>query len=190
MTEQLGLEGIAVPPEGGDFVATPREVVDILLRFAPPPSGPIVDPFAGGGAIISALIEAGRKPDDLFAVEIRKEEFWNLQRMLPDSNIEIGNWCSIDIPSDHRFRWASVVANPPFSQIPTIAYYCMDKVYTALLMPIDELAGKQSTAAFFNRHGPPNDLIPIPWRVWSHVRGVAWYVWRDPPGQRIHIVGR
>jgi tRNA G10 N-methylase Trm11 len=187
VTEQLGLEGVAVPPEGGDFISTPREVVDILLRFAPPGRGSIVDPFAGGGAILSALKESGRSWTELHACEIRGEEFWNLTRILPDCNVEIGDWTAFE---DHPLRTSSIITNPPFSKLPGILESCMDSLYAAFLMPIDELAGKQSTAAFFNRHGPPNDLIPIPWRVWPFVRGVAWYVWRDPPGTRLHIVGR
>ncbi len=190
MIAQLGLEGVEVPPEGGDFISTPREVTEILLRFAPPPLGSIADPFAGGGAILSALVESGRAWTDLYACEIREEEFFNLVRIVPDCNIEIGDWTALPRDPMATILSASIVTNPPFSKVPHILESCMGRLYTAFVLPIDELAGKQSTAAFLTRHGPPTDLIPIPWRVWPFVRGVAWYVWRDPPGTRIHIVGR
>jgi hypothetical protein len=185
--KQIGLEGVAVPPEGGDFIATPREVVEVLLRFAPPLGRSVVDPFAGGGAILSALKDDGRWPD-LYAREIRAEEREHLARIVPGGNVEIWDWTELSRRSPAR--WSAIVTNPPFSKLPGILESCMKTLYTAILMPIDELAGKQSTAAFFNRHGPPNDLIPIPWRVWPHVRGVAWYVWGGQVETRIHIVGR
>ncbi len=54
--------------------------------------------------------------------------------------------------------------------------------YLALLMPISELAGKQSSGAVLKKF-PPTQLIPISYRVWGGVRGVSWFIWRrgDPP---------
>ncbi len=62
MTAQLGLEGVAVAPEGGDFISTPPPVTRVLLRVCPPPPGRVLDPCAGGGAILQVLERANEVP--------------------------------------------------------------------------------------------------------------------------------
>lgn len=89
-TGQLGLEGVAVTPEGGDFVSTPPAVTRVLLGCCPPPRrARIGDPFAGGGAILQVLAEE-RYPGDFLAVEIRPEERPHLERCA--GAVCIGDW--------------------------------------------------------------------------------------------------
>lgn len=183
MTCQLGLDQIAVAPEAGDFIATPPDITRLLLHHCPPPAGAILDPAAGGGAILDVLYDAGRWREELYAVEIRGEERGELLKRVPAEHLRLDSWFKV------RGSWwpaPIIITNPPFSLLPTFAEACWpDDVsdgpeemdYVALLMPIEELAGKQSTGRWLARVGAPTDLIPIPWRPWGRVRGVAWFVW-------------
>jgi hypothetical protein len=105
---------------------------------------------------------------------------------LSNQNVVIGDWYQFR----KTFRRFSIIGNPPYSQLPVFAESCFmdDDQYIALLMPIEELAGKQSSNKFLLRVGPPRDLIPIPHRVWPNVRGVAWFVWQGRARTtRIHL---
>ena len=62
-----------------DYIATPPAVLDALLDSRmPPPRWPILDPCAGGGAILRRLLDRGWKRDNLFAIEAREEEIESL----------------------------------------------------------------------------------------------------------------
>lgn len=200
MMVQTGFEGIACPEQGDDFVATPPDLTRRLFHFCPLPPGPLLDPFAGGGAILDVAVEVGKRPRDLFAVEIRLEEKEELYRRLPDDQCWFDSWykvrdaCHWCHPQDDNRIWCGwpasiVITNPPFSQLPDYAEACFPDgasprngyhgmQYVALFMPIDELAGKQKTAKFLKRVGMPTDLVVVPYRVWGGVRGVAWFVWQ------------
>lgn len=124
------------------------------------------------------LVEEGWPLASLAACEIRPEEREHLEAVA--GRVVIGDWLDACVDLN---RVQAMIANPPFSQLPDFAEILLDRSgtwwpYAALLLPIEELAGKQSSARFFSRVGAPTDLIPIPWRPWSCVRGVAWFVWR------------
>lgn len=98
-----------------------------------------------------------------------------------------GAWVDARAPSCWRGWPAStVITNPPFKMLPEFMAACLNGKghlrYLALLMPISELAGKQSTAKVLRRF-PPTQLMPISWRPWHGVRGIGWFIWRrdDPP---------
>jgi len=173
-----------------DFIPTPRDVVLALLASPWGPRGgwSVFDPCAGEGAILRVLAERGWA--DRWACEIRAEERESLVSVAGDHHVVIGDWFKVrdQLTPDPR---TALITNVPFSMIPSFPEACLGIAdYTALLMPIEEMAGKQSTADFFREH-PPTDLVPIPWRPFPHVRGVAWYIWRagvEP--MRIHVPTR
>lgn len=166
--QQLGLEGLAVPPQGEDFVATPTEITERLLHFCPLPPGDVLEPFAGGGAILQVLLERGKLRSQLWALELRPEERPFLEDV--SEHVAIGDFQELRAVG---LRCPILITNPPFSRLPDAARWCFpDNLrfripYTALLMPIDELAGKQSTSRFLSRVGEPTDLVVIPYRPWG-----------------------
>lgn len=195
MTGQSMLPGFD-PSQAGenDFTPTPGWVTRLLLEVVPPPPGPVIEPCAGSGDIVRVLIEAGWSPDEIHATELRAAERPRLEQY--GVNVEIGDWSEIR----HRSPWPALnlITNPPFGMLPDFAEWCFPPFglgmdYVALLMPIDEAAGKQSTGRALRRLGPPTDWILISRRIWSKVRGCAWYIWRrdqqlQRPGlTRVHI---
>jgi len=77
---------------------------------------------------------------------------------------------------------STVITNVPYGDCPAFPLACLSPDlpgalrYLALLMPIEELAGVRRIADFLQQH-PPTALVPLMWRPFTNVRGVAWYIW-------------
>ncbi len=90
----------------GDCIYTPTAVTDALLDSGmAPPLGPVIDPYAGNGAILHRLFSRGWAKKDLFACEIREEE----EAALADvahCHVMTGNWHKVrcDIPGPGNGR--------------------------------------------------------------------------------------
>jgi len=158
-----------------DFWPTPEIVTLRLLDRCPPPQDSIIlEPAAGDGAIVRVLVDQGWQ---VVASDIR-----NTARECHEAGAD--SFTLRDWLADPFCDNMPVITNIPFSIAPEFIAATMTAraPYTALLMPIEELAGKQSTAKILKRY-PPTDLVPLPCRVWTRVRGVSWVIWREdkPP---------
>lgn len=122
-----------------DYYPTPRHAIDELLDRHPPPQGKrVLEPCAGDGAIVRALVERGY---DVTAVEVRAEE----QPRLEDScaeNVVIDDWLEQDEDDFCAFfELDAAVTNPPFSMAQVFARSLLSVDppldYVALLLGID-----------------------------------------------------
>jgi len=159
--------------QGGDFIATPGFAVDALINSGLLPTGPLIDPFAGGGAILQRMIERGRR-GPYFACEVRAAELFQLS-FLPDDHIRIGDWYEVGK------AWCPapiIVTNVPFSDIPRapLSLFVDDWYFVATLMPLEELGGV-GRATWLNDY-KPTALITFKRRLWPGTRGIAWYIWQ------------
>lgn len=176
MIGQHPLPGIEPSHRGErDFWPTPERVTLLLLDRCPPPEDALLlEPAAGDGAIVEVLVAQGWRVVASDVRDTARECF-----AAGASAFTQRDWISEPFCDD-----MPVITNLPFSIAPEFIAATMEVAppYTALLMPVSELAGKQSTAKILKRH-PPTDLVPVPYRPWGGVRGVTWVIWIDgkPP---------
>lgn len=96
-----------------DFYATPLEAVETLLRNYDDisPEDSILEPAAGNGNIIQALRENGFK-NQITAIEIREEEFENLESLA--NVVAITDFLDPDPEITKKFD--VIISNPPYTQ--------------------------------------------------------------------------
>lgn len=94
-----------------DFYATPTWAVDAVLRRLLMPGLRILEPSAGRGAIVRALIAHGADPALITAVEPHESRHAALADLVP-----VTFNCGFEAFADNRdTRFDLVVMNPPFS---------------------------------------------------------------------------
>lgn len=96
-----------------DFYATPIEAVETLLRNYDDisPEDSILEPAAGNGNIIQALRKNGFQ-NQITAVEIREEEFENLESLA--NVVAINDF--LDPHPEITKKFDVIISNPPYSQ--------------------------------------------------------------------------
>jgi len=169
-----------------DLYSTPRPVIDALLADSRPPEGfKVLEPCAGEGAIVRALMDRGYS---VTAIEIDQ----GLAEKLAQTCHTVCHdflMLSFDLPLMRQAAIRAAVTNPPFDQGLEFAEKILglELEYVALLLPT---AFMHSKARYdFNRRYPPTGLFPIRDRVKYDLtvkthppRDQSWFVWdrREP----------
>lgn len=165
-----------------DFYPTPPEAIATLLEQRPPPTWRVLEPAAGDGAIVRALLERGYEAS---AVELRYECLPILGRLCPTT---IGDWIEIAKSPDAVALAAggqvqSIVTNVPFAIGPGFSEACLSvgAAYVALLLKLDA-EGSPTWKEFWGQH-PWDDRVKL-WKRPSFTgdgktdgHNYAWFVW-------------
>jgi hypothetical protein len=160
-----------------DYHPTPEWATAALLRALPPPKprrdSVVVEPCAGGGAIVRMLLEHGY---NVWANELRAREEPELVGLLGSDNVRIGSWFGV-APCELPSWTTALVTNPPFSQLPDFAARCLRLgiPYVALLLPVGILFGQANWD--FNARFRPTGMVRLMRRPFPTVRDCAWLVW-------------
>ena len=160
-----------------DYYPTPRHAIDALLDAYPPPTWDVLEPAAGEGAIVQALLEREYR---VHAVELRQECYSALASLT--ERVVIGDWLELSRYPDVWPRPLSIVTNPPFSIAREFATACLSVgvVYVALLLRVNVEAANP-WRSFWEAH-PWTQRVPL-WRRPSFTgRGTdacnyIWAIW-------------
>lgn len=104
---------------------TPTAIAEVLVEWALPAAGSVIDPSFGGCSFLAAAVErleALECPDaaqlvhgvDIDEVGARFSAASVLARGVPVGNIRFGDFFTIDAPAQEAERYAAVVGNPPY----------------------------------------------------------------------------
>lgn len=97
------------------FFATPAKLADLLVGMADIREGNrILEPSAGQGAIIEAIIRSGYKLTDIDAVELMPDNI----KILREKRVDVfeGDFLQIAKYKDFISEFDRVIANPPFTK--------------------------------------------------------------------------
>lgn len=153
-----------------DFYATPKAAVRALLPFLPPlPGLRILEPSAGRGAIVEALIEAGATPSLITAVELDPGRC----AVIPDGVVKVcadfGMWTP-----PHAFD--IVITNPPYTEAESHVRRAISMLTPggtcAALLRLAFLAEGQCRAPFRKAH--PHDRIELVERMSFTAESLSW----------------
>lgn len=174
---------------GLDFYRTPAWCIEKILPELPL-GGSILEPCAGDGAIIKAMIQAGVDSDIIDAIEIdgaheKSLRALNVDFAIADSLAGCGMWAA-----PHGL----VIMNPPFNKAEAFCRYaiaaqCKHRGTTAVLMRLAMLEGAKRVA-FWAEHpadvfvlakrpsftGGGTDSCAYAWFVFGPGRGRRWQV--------------
>jgi hypothetical protein len=183
----------------GDFYATPRWCVDAIVPHLPPLSGKrILEPSAGRGAIVKALLAHGADPRSTVAVEISAERARvcaTFSLAVVENDFEaFSNGCHGRTGGP---RFDLVVMNPPYCDAEehvrrAISLLATGGVCAALLRLPFVLCG-QGRRAFRRAH--PCDVFPLDARPSFTAEILEWATDADLLGmaeekdQRFHVDG-
>jgi adenine-specific DNA-methyltransferase len=104
---------------------TPNAIAEILVEWALPAAGPVIDPSFGGcsflGAAVDRLEQLGASNAaalvhgvDIDEVGARFSAASVLARGVPPANIRFGDFFGMQAPNEETARYAAVVGNPPY----------------------------------------------------------------------------
>jgi len=183
-----------------DNYPTPPWCTDALLEWVMPNvcpelRGPILDPCAGEGGILSPFDEWGIKTA---AVEIR-EECHEILQAITGKNSVIGNFLEMHRDRVELMGARSVVMNPPFSLAKEFVEFCIllglhDYVVSLLRLPFLATEGRYDWWQSY----APSDVCVMSSRPSFLGKGsdsteYAWFVWDLREGlpvwpSRLHII--
>lgn len=182
---QVEAKPATAPVEGPDFYATPAWVTEAILPHLPLGAARILEPSAGEGAIVRALLAAGVPGDRLLAVEIDARR----ARLVPCQVVE-ADFLTAQ-PWDASHRPGLVIGNPPFSLAQEFVEHALEVVApggtVAMLL---RLAFLESAKRLDLHRSKPADLYVLPSRPSFTSNGktdsaaYAWFVWG--PGRGGH----
>ena len=165
-----------------DFYPTPPWVVLRLMEQLDLPGGRWLEPAAGDGAIIKAI---NRSDIEWTAWELRDAERANLQAIVPDQRINIGDFVAAHqqgaLAVEH---FAVAITNPPYRKAEQFLRACLAHADVVILLLRLGFLSSVRRQPFMSSHTP--DVYVLPNRP-SFVRGgtdhteYAWMVWRSRP---------
>ena len=97
-----------------DFYPTPQDVIDQMLLEVDVRDKVILEPSAGKGDIVTALIEAGAK--EVLACENDPNLLWTLQMSQPADRFRLLKEDFLQVTREEVSHVDAIVANPPFSR--------------------------------------------------------------------------
>lgn len=101
---------------GTECHVTPPEVAARMADCLGPISGPILEPSAGTGNLVAALLDAGADPADVVAVE-RHGRLADHCRDRFGGRVAVYFEDFLEHAADDAGRFAGVLINPPFSEV-------------------------------------------------------------------------
>jgi hypothetical protein len=95
---------------------TPGDIADEMVRLLDVgPDDTVLDPAAGDGALVAALLRAGVAPERITAWDVDADACATLRALHPDITVEQRDTLlQTDLDDARRPRWDKVVANPPY----------------------------------------------------------------------------
>lgn len=173
MTTPLKLEPCPAHTEGrreSDAYPTPRWCTRLLLAACPPRiDWPVVEPFAGTGAIVEPCLEAGCEVN---AVELREEcgpALLDVAARQATSvfSFHTGDWFRVGESlrrangKPHIWPRTAIVTNPPYSIAAKCVRSCLETGagYVAMLLRLGFFASLDRSR-LINRH-PPTQLLVL-----------------------------
>ena len=181
-------KNIASEGAGNEYTdwTTPGWLVDGLVDYWPELIAwsnhvPILEPEAGGGAIVKALVARGAQVE---AIEVR-----DTRTQLKEAGacrVAIGDFLKCR-PVDRRY-WFTVVMNPPFRPAPIMLAHVrraleMTRGFVACLLPLSFLSGGNGRREFWVDAPPLTQLLFFDHRPKFVGSGgmfeVAWFIWAE-----------
>lgn len=175
-----------------DFYATPVEVVENFLNNYNLPKGEILEPSAGNGNILKAIHNKVGGQYRITALEIREEEFKNLNK-LADNVIISEDFLEYDF---REKKFDVIIGNPPYSSAKEFIEKCFelqsDKGVVIMLLRTAFLESK-SRYEFWQQH-PLSELYVLSKRPSFTGKGTdatsySWFVWdKRTDNQKIKVI--
>lgn len=178
------------PRSGGaaDYYRTPAWCVRRVLEARPLRPGPVLEPCAGDGAIVGALIASGVDRALIDAVELDA----GLAETCRGTGVRVvhGDFGEVRRENEQWDSVASVVMNPPYRSAQEFLELVFDRCPRAdvyALLRLNFLAGA-ARAPFYDVAGLP-DVYVLPDRPVFTGEGTdacdyGWFVW---PAERAHL---
>ena len=181
------------PPNPGEYFATPDWCVRAILPHLPI-GGSVLEPCAGDGAIVRALLASGVSPECIDAMEIDERR----ARVLATTGVDMIQIDALSAEADYMWQLphALVIMNPPFSGAmdfvkEAIGAQAPHRGTTAALLRLSFLEG-QCRADFHALH--PSDVYVLPKRPSftgdgkSDSSAYAWFCWGPGRGGRWQVL--
>lgn len=93
---------------------TPAPVAARMASYLGPlKSGKILEPSAGTGALLQALLDVGTEPQAITAIERHNK----LASALSFEGVTVRNCCFLEYAADTGERFEKIIMNPPFSKV-------------------------------------------------------------------------
>lgn len=166
-----------------DYYPTPAWCTRALLRAVPGvfDRGDVVDPFAGDGAILRVVREAGATP---WAVELRRECWADLVQVCGHGAVIIGDALRLHRADVEDAVRLNVVTNPPYSLAQEAVESWVGTTPAAFLLRLGFLGG-QRRAAWWQKWQPAQIHV-MPRRpsftgAGTDATEYAWFVWHVEP---------
>lgn len=193
MKDYQGGDNISATNRGGkrvksDFYSTPIPVIKHFLKNYKLKDGDILEPSAGNGNFIKALIEDGYK-NNITAIELRKEEYDNLISIA--DNVIIQDFLTY-IPAK---QFATIIGNPPYSLAQEFLEHCfaISDVDTEIIMLLrTAFLESKKRYNFWQKH-PVSNLYVLSQRPSFTGKGTdatsyAWFIWNNNKKQEIKVI--
>lgn len=176
-----------------DFYSTPSWCVDRLLEkvnFST--AHDWIEPTAGNGAIIKALISSSKlkqKPKNFVAVELQERFEEDLKTLVP--NVFIQDYLSFDYSKISSTKASLAIGNPPYKlALPIIQHALTQAETVCVLLRINFLAS-ETRAEWMKKNVP--DVYVLPNRPkfvnnGSDACEYGWFVWGPQATGKITIL--
>jgi hypothetical protein len=160
ITDLLDSGSVKVVKEG--WFPTPLPVVEQMVSVAGGIGGLILEPSAGEGHIVDALIQMGASIDDIYCVEKNPDR----AKVLRDKGyaVYVNDFMELEF---HKMKFDRVFMNPPFENGQDIEHTQQAFIW---LKPGGVLVGIMSESPFFR-----NDKKAVEFREWFDIhQGRSW----------------
>lgn len=94
---------------------TPIDVAGRMVKYASP-LGDVLEPSAGTGNIVQALLEYGISPEQITSVEKHTDLASRLKKRF-DNKVAVFNQCFLQFAQEIEMRFDTIIMNPPFRPI-------------------------------------------------------------------------
>lgn len=175
-----------------DFYSTPSWCVDRLLEKVTFTPGNWIEPTAGNGAIIKALLASpklGQKPTNIVAVELQDRFEEELKALVP--NVFIQDYLSFDYSKVSSQKASLAIGNPPYKMALPIIQHAMTQAETVCVLLRINFLASEARADWMKKNVP--DVYVLPNRPkfinnGSDACEYGWFVWGPGSSGKITIL--
>ena len=172
-----------------DFYATPLSVIHNFLNHYDLKDGAILEPSAGNGNFIKAIRERERNKHKITALEIRSEEFNNLNAI--SDKVIIGDFLNLQIKDNFK----TIIGNPPYSLALEFLEKCFEIANedTDIIMLLrTAFLESKKRYEFWQKH-PLSELYVLSQRPSFTGKGTdatsySFFVWNNSKTQKIDVI--
>lgn len=173
-----------------DFYATPIPVIENLFKHHKIKYGNILEPSAGNGNFIKVIRKIQRERDSITALEIREEEYDNLNKYADE--VIIGDF--LKWKPNKKFK--TIIGNPPYTHALEFLEKCFEIAdYDTQIVMLLRTAflESQKRYEFWQKH-PVNKLYVLSKRPSflangkSDATSYSWFIWDNSDKQEIKVI--